>query len=151
MVWGETDTGIKKPLLVVFDTNFQSKYPLLMENKTLINYYIRKGYHQHIQDLCRKQIEKKGPDSGLSFWHAFAFGMAQSYAEGIRELEKLKNKKDVEYACIAALMYMHNHCKLVDHEELAQLEMMQVTAEDRASDSGLLLVGCLLFKSYEER
>ena len=111
-----------------------------MDPKVLINYYVRKGWSHHIQKLCENVLDKRGIDTSLVFWRAFAIGMEGSFAEAIRELENLKSKRDVEYACIAALIYMHKKCKLVDHEEVAQLEMLQLSAEDRAGDAALLLV-----------
>ena len=110
-----------------------------MDPKTLINYYIRKGWTQHVQSLCDKVLDKRGHDATLVFWRAFAIGLEGSYAEAIRELDNLKSKRDVEYPCIAALIHMHKQCKLIDHEEVAQLEMIQLSAEDRASDASLLL------------
>lgn len=109
-------------------------------NKVLISYYIRKKWYQHIQDLCEGVLDKRGSDSTIQFWRAYAIGMEGRYAEAIRELDNLKNKRDAEYACISALIFFHNQCKLVDHEEVAKLELLQTTSEDRTSDGGALLV-----------
>ncbi|RHY88215.1 hypothetical protein DYB35_009249 [Aphanomyces astaci] len=110
-----------------------------MEPRVLINYYIRKGWYDHVQRLCEGILDKKGNDPVITFWRCFGIVMEGSNSSAIRELESLKKKKEVELPCIHALIYAHNKCKNVDHEEIAQLEMQVVIAEESAGDTAQLL------------
>ncbi|ETW10024.1 hypothetical protein H310_00424 [Aphanomyces invadans] len=110
-----------------------------MEPSVLINYYIRKGWFDHVQRLCESILDKKGNDPVISFWRCFGIAMEGSQSSAIRELESLKKKKEVELPCIHALIFAHNKCKNVDHEEIAQLEMQVVIAEESAGETAQLL------------
>ncbi|KAG6617573.1 Tetratricopeptide repeat protein 21B [Phytophthora cinnamomi] len=62
------------------------------------------------------------------------------YSSAIRELENLKRTgRDVELPCLHALVYAHSQCKHVDHDEVAQLELQLVMAEENASSASLML------------
>ncbi|RHY26925.1 hypothetical protein DYB32_007158 [Aphanomyces invadans] len=111
-----------------------------MEPSVLINYYIRKGWFDHVQRLCESILDKKGNDPVISFWRCFGIAMEGSQSSAIRELESLKKKKEVELPCIHALIFAHNKCKNVDHEEIAQLEMQVVIAEESAGETAQLLI-----------
>lgn len=110
-----------------------------MDPRVLINYYLRKGWYDHVQRVCESILEKKGSDTTLMFWRAFGIVLERSYSSGIRELENLKKRKEVELPCLHALIYAHNHCKHIDHEEIAQLELQVCMAEEHATENSLLL------------
>ncbi|KAJ0406797.1 hypothetical protein ATCC90586_000850 [Pythium insidiosum] len=110
-----------------------------MEPRVLLNYYLRKGWYDHVQRLCESVLEKRGTDSSVLFWRAFGITLERSVSSAIRELENLRKRKDVELPCLHALIFAHHQCKNVDHEEIAQLEMQVVMAEEHASDASLLL------------
>ncbi|KAF4150574.1 Tetratricopeptide repeat [Phytophthora infestans] len=111
-----------------------------MDPRVLINYYLRKGWYDHVQRLCEQILEKKGSDSDILFWRAFGIVLERSYSSAIRELENLKRTgRDVELPCLHALVYAHSQCKHVDHDEVAQLELQLVMAEENASSASLML------------
>ncbi|RLN49385.1 hypothetical protein BBJ29_009436 [Phytophthora kernoviae] len=111
-----------------------------MDPRALINYYIRKGWYDHVQRLCEQILEKKGSDSAILFWRAFGIVLERSYSSAIRELENLKRTgRDIELPCLHALVYAHSQCKHVDHDEVAQLELQVVMAEENTSNSSLML------------
>ncbi|EGZ21563.1 hypothetical protein PHYSODRAFT_491661 [Phytophthora sojae] len=111
-----------------------------VDPRVLINYYIRKGWYDHVQRLCEQILEKKGSDSTILFWRAFGIVLERSYSSAIRELENLKRTgRDVELPCLHALVYAHSQCKHVDHDEVAQLELQLVMAEENASSMSLML------------
>ncbi|KAG6949861.1 hypothetical protein JG688_00014456, partial [Phytophthora aleatoria] len=111
-----------------------------MDPRVLINYYLRKGWYDHVQRLCEQILEKKGSDSAILFWRAFGIVLERSYSSAIRELENLKRTgRDVELPCLHALVYAHSQCKHVDHDEVAQLELQLVMAEENASGASLML------------
>ncbi|KAG3135146.1 Tetratricopeptide repeat protein [Phytophthora idaei] len=111
-----------------------------MDPRVLINYYLRKGWYDHVQRLCEQILEKKGSDSAILFWRAFGIVLERSYSSAIRELENLKRTgRDVGLPCLHALVYAHSQCKHVDHDEVAQLELQLVMAEENASSASLML------------
>jgi len=111
-----------------------------MDAKVLINYYIRKGWYDHVQRLCEGILDKKGNEPVITFWRCFGIVMDGSYTSAIRELENLKKRKEVELPAIYALIYTHQKCQHVDHDEIAQLEMQVCIAEESAGENSLLLV-----------
>ncbi|RLN44133.1 hypothetical protein BBJ28_00010612 [Nothophytophthora sp. Chile5] len=111
-----------------------------MDSRVLINFYLRKGWYDHVQRLCEQLLEKKGRDAVVLFWRAFGIVLERSYSSAIRELENLKKSgRDVELPCLHALIFAHSQCKHVDHDEVAQLELQLCMAEESASDASLLL------------
>lgn len=110
-----------------------------LDPRVLINYYLRKGWYDHVQRLCENILEKKGSDPVILFWRAFGIVLERSYSSAIRELENLKKRKEVELPCLHALIYAHNQCKHVDHEEIAQFELQVCMAEESATEHSLLL------------
>lgn len=110
-----------------------------LDPRVLINYYLRKGWYDHVQRLCESILEKKGSDPTVMFWRAFGIVLERSYSSAIRELENLKKRKEVELPCLHALIYAHNQCKHVDHEEIAQFELQVCMAEESATEHSLLL------------
>ncbi|OQS06545.1 hypothetical protein THRCLA_01407 [Thraustotheca clavata] len=107
--------------------------------RVLINYYVRKGWFDHVQRHCESILDKKGSDPVIMFWRSFGIVMEGSLSSAIRELESLKSKREVELPCIHALIYTHNKCKNIDHDEVSQLELQVVIAEENASDASQLL------------
>ncbi|KDO33302.1 hypothetical protein SPRG_02111 [Saprolegnia parasitica CBS 223.65] len=117
--------------------------------RVLINYYVRKGWYDHVQRLCESILDKKGSDPTILFWRSFGIIMEGSYSSAIRELEGLKSKKEVELPCVHALIYTHNKCKHVDHDEIAQLELQVVIAEENATDASQLLCANFFWHTKE--
>lgn len=120
-----------------------------MEPRALINFFLRKGWYDHVQQLCETLLEKKGSDPTLLFWRAMGIAMERSVASAIRELENLKKRKDVELPCLHALVFAHNQCKNVDREEIAQLELQVCVVEETASPASLLLCANLFWHIQE--
>lgn len=110
-----------------------------LDPRVLINYYLRKGWYDHVQRLCESVLEKKGSDPTVLFWRAFAIALERSYSSAIRELESLKKRREVELPCLHALIYAHSQCKHVDHDEIAQYELQVCMAEETATEQSLML------------
>ncbi|CEG46469.1 Tetratricopeptide TPR1 [Plasmopara halstedii] len=111
-----------------------------MDFRVLINYYLRKGWYDHVQRFCEQILERNGNDPAILFWRAFGIVLERSYSSGIRELGNLKQTgRGVELPCLYALIYAHTQCKHVDHDEVAQLELQLVIVEENASIESLIL------------
>ncbi|TYZ57551.1 hypothetical protein PybrP1_008571 [[Pythium] brassicae (nom. inval.)] len=120
-----------------------------LDPRVLINYYLRKGWYDHVQRLCEGLLEKKGSDPTVLFWRAFGIALERSFSSAIRELESLKKRREVELPCLHALIYAHSQCKHVDHEEIAQYKLQVCMAEESATEHSLLLCATLFWHLRE--
>ncbi|CAM9202117.1 unnamed protein product [Laminaria digitata] len=106
--------------------------------KSLINYYLREKLYQHAADEAAEQIQRRGNDTYLLYWEAFALGMGGLIPEAIRKMESLRSKHDVELGVAMALLHFHGKAKLVDREAVETLTATLTITEDMASDGGVL-------------
>ncbi|CAM9330006.1 unnamed protein product, partial [Ectocarpus sp. 8 AP-2014] len=111
---------------------------LKTDYKSLINYYLREGLYQHAADEASEQIQRRGNDTYLLYWEAFALGMEGLIPEAIRKMENLRSKHDVELGVAMALLYFHGKAKMVDREAVETLTATLTITEDMASDGGVL-------------
>jgi tetratricopeptide repeat protein 21B len=81
---------------------------------------------------------KKGVDSILVFWKGFGIFKEGSTTEAIREVEMIQNRREISYAAITALIYYHEHCRVVDRETVDSLNFSAESALQTASDKDLL-------------
>ena len=81
---------------------------------------------------------KKGLDPVLVFWKSFGVFKEGGVTEAIRELEMVKERREISYAAHMALIYYHDHCRIVDRDAIENLKFTAETAESQASDKDLL-------------
>ena len=81
---------------------------------------------------------KKGLDPVLVFWKSFGVFKEGGVTEGIRELEMVKERREISYAAHMALIYYHNNCRIVDKDAIETLKFTAEGAEQQASDKDLL-------------
>ncbi|CAM9895733.1 unnamed protein product, partial [Ectocarpus sp. 12 AP-2014] len=115
-----------------------SSATLKTDYKSLINYYLREGLYQHAADEASEQIQRRGNDTFLLYWEAFALGMEGLIPEAIRKMENLRSKHDVELGVAMALLFFHGKAKMVDREAVETLTATLTITEDMASDGGVL-------------
>ena len=58
----------------------------------------------------------------------------QDINSAINELNKIENRKELEYATLTGLIYMHYLCKRVDRDTVQELKFKQEGAFMSASD-----------------
>lgn len=117
--------------------------------RVLINFYLRKGWFDHVQRLCESLLDKKGRDATVLFWRAVGIALERSFSSAIRELESLRKGRELELPCLHALIFAHSQCQHVDHDEIAQLEMQVCMAEEAAPDASRLLCATLFWHLNE--
>lgn len=81
---------------------------------------------------------KKGVDPVLVFWKGFGIFKEGSTTEAIREVEMIQSRREISYAAITALIYYHEHCRVVDRETVDSLNFSAESALQTASDKDLL-------------
>ena len=63
----------------------------------LVHYYAREGYWHHVQTVADQVIQKRGRAPILSFWKAYSICREGEFAKAIRDLDRLKTKREVCY------------------------------------------------------
>lgn len=102
-----------------------------------INYFCREELWHSIVNLCDYEM-KKGVDPVLVFWKGFGIFKEGSTTEAIREVEMIQNRREISYAAITALIYYHEHCRIVDKETVENLKYSAESAQSTASDKDLI-------------
>lgn len=81
---------------------------------------------------------KKGQDPILSFWKGFGCFKEGGVTEAIREVEMVKDRREISFAAHMALIFYHDHCRIVDNEAISQLKFSSESVESQASDKDLM-------------
>ncbi|KAK6182507.1 hypothetical protein SNE40_010181 [Patella caerulea] len=111
-----------------------------------INYYCREKYYSHMENVASESLQKFGNDPVLKFFVAFAKILQGRYQEGIRELDVLKDKRDVNVCSIMALMFAHKNSPTVDKEAVLELDAKLKEERKQAGELGLYFAGLFLFQ-----
>ncbi|XP_013391055.1 tetratricopeptide repeat protein 21B [Lingula anatina] len=112
-----------------------------------INYYCREKLYRHMQNAALEGMKKYGNDPVLKFFHAYSMLLEDRVQEGMRELEILKDKRDLNLCTYMALMFGHKRCKTVDREAMQELDTKLKTERKQAGEMGLYFAGLFLFHS----
>jgi len=80
---------------------------------------------------------KKGVDPILVFWKSYGVFKEGGVTEAIRELEYVKDRREISYAAHMALIFYHEHCRIVDRETVDTLKFSSEGIESSASDKDL--------------
>lgn len=110
-----------------------------------INYYCREGYYGHMENAAVEGLHRYGNDPVLKFFVAFAKVMQDRIQEGIRELDMLKDKRDINLCATMALMFAHKKSPNVDREAVTMLDAKLKEERKQAGELGLYFAGLFLF------
>jgi tetratricopeptide repeat protein 21B len=72
------------------------------------------------------------------FWKSYGIFKEGAVTEAIRELEYVKDRREISYAAHMALIYYHDHCRIPDRDAIDTLKFAAETAEGQASDKDLM-------------
>ncbi|KAK7092869.1 tetratricopeptide repeat protein 21B-like [Littorina saxatilis] len=112
-----------------------------------INYYCREGYYGHMENAANEGLQRYGNDPVLKFFGAFAKVLQDRVQEGIRELDMLKDKRDINLCATMALMFAHKKSNNVDREALTLLDAKLKEERKQAGELGLYFAGLFLYLS----
>lgn len=113
-----------------------------------INYFIREKLWCSIRKLCDLEM-KKGVDPVLVYWKSFGIFQEGSVTEAIRELTRIQERREVQYAAAVALIYYHERCRNIDQETIDTLTITLDEKESMASDRDLLTAGTFLWHTQQ--
>ena len=92
---------------------------------------------------------KKGADPILIFWKAFGIYNEGSVTEAIRELSRVQDRREVQFAASTALIYYHERCRHIDQETIDTLTITLDEKESMASDKDLLCAAAFLWHTQQ--
>lgn len=104
-----------------------------------MNYYAQCKWFRHVNRAATSGLQRKGNDTTLLFWKFFSTAMEGNYNDAISNLDGLRNKRDVEFPVIAALIKAHGMARHIDEDQVYNLKMGLETAESNAGEAALLL------------
>ncbi|CAH1774388.1 unnamed protein product [Owenia fusiformis] len=112
-----------------------------------INYYCRERYFRHMQTAAVEGLKKYGNDPVLKFFSAYGMVLEGRVQDGIRELDMLKEKRDINLCSYMALMYAHKLSRTVDREAVSELDARLKDERKQAGEKGLYFGALFLFHS----
>ncbi|CAG5135745.1 unnamed protein product, partial [Candidula unifasciata] len=111
---------------------------------TKITYYCQAGYYGHMEAAALEGLQRYGNDLVLKFFVALAKVLQNRVQEGMRELELLKDKRDVNLCSTMALMFAHKKAQTMDREAIQQLDAKLKEERKQAGELGLYFAGLFL-------
>ena len=63
--------------------------------------------------LCAQELEK-GQDPVLTFWKAYGIFNEGNVNEAIRELSRVQDRREFQFAAAQALIFYHERCRNID-------------------------------------
>ncbi|BFZ22635.1 hypothetical protein BsWGS_25674 [Bradybaena similaris] len=111
---------------------------------TKVTYYCQAGYYGHMEAAAVEGLQRYGNDLVLKFFVAFAKILQNRVQEGMRELEFLKDKRDINLCSIMALMFAHKKAQTMDREAVQQLDAKLKEERKQAGELGLYFAGLFL-------
>nr|XP_034328663.1 tetratricopeptide repeat protein 21B isoform X7 [Crassostrea gigas] len=109
-----------------------------------ISYYCREKYYCHMENAATEGLQKFSNDPVLKFFRAYAVILQGRIQEGIRELDVLKDKRDVNICSTMALMFAHKHSQSVDREAVQELDAKLKEERKQSGEMGLYYGGLFL-------
>ena len=79
------------------------------------------------------------------FWKAFGIYNEGNVNEAIRELTRVQDRREVQYAAAQALIYYHERCRNIDQEAIDTFVLTMDEREEQANDRDLITTACFLW------
>ncbi|XP_077563092.1 tetratricopeptide repeat protein 21B-like isoform X2 [Haemaphysalis longicornis] len=113
--------------------------------KTKIHYYCREKHYRTMQRAAVEGLKRYSGDPVYRLYFGMSLIFEGRLQEGIRELDVVKDSKDVSLGGILALIYAHRKCSVVDKEAVAQLDAQLKESRKQAGEKVLYYAGQFLF------
>ncbi|KAL5010855.1 hypothetical protein ScPMuIL_013160 [Solemya velum] len=110
-----------------------------------IFYYAREKYYCHMEQAAEQGLQKYNNDLVLKFFRAYSQILQGRVQEGMRELDVLKEKRDVNLCSCMALIYGHKYSQNVDREAVQELDAKLKEERKQSGEMGLYYAGVFLF------
>ncbi|XP_064419793.1 tetratricopeptide repeat protein 21B [Latimeria chalumnae] len=111
----------------------------------LISYYCQERYFHHVQLAANEGLKKYGNDPVLIFFRAYGILMEDQTQEAIRELEAIKDKREVSLCTLIALIYAHKKSSNPDRDAVQELDAKLKEDRKSAGQKALYFAGLFLW------
>ncbi|KAG1679081.1 Tetratricopeptide repeat protein 21B [Nymphon striatum] len=103
-------------------------------------------YHG-MQKAASEALKFFSGDPVYRFFHGVSFIFQGKLQEGIREIEPMKDIKNVQLGTLLALIYAHRKCRVIDKEAVNELDSKLKSSRKHTSEEALYYAGWFLFQS----
>ncbi|XP_015214562.1 tetratricopeptide repeat protein 21B isoform X1 [Lepisosteus oculatus] len=110
-----------------------------------INFYCQEKYFSHVQNAANEALKKYSNDPVFTFFHAYGILMEGKIQEAIRELESIKDRREVSLCTLMALTYAHKKSPLPDRDAIQELDAKLKEDRKSAGQKGLYFAGLFLW------
>ncbi|XP_075548739.1 tetratricopeptide repeat protein 21B-like isoform X1 [Dermacentor variabilis] len=113
--------------------------------KTRIHYYCREKQYRSMQRAAVDGLKRYSGDAVYRLYFGMSLIFEGRLQEGIRELDVVRESKDVSLGGIMALIFAHRKCSVVDKEAVSQLDAQLKETRKQAGEKVLYYAGLFLF------
>ncbi|UYV83543.1 TTC21B [Cordylochernes scorpioides] len=130
----------KSTELIVYDSVLLSE-----DGKNAVTKMSHTIYTRSMHDAAKECLQLQYNDSISRFYLGVSLIQEGRLQEGIRELEQVRENKDVVLGSILALIYAHRKCKVVDQDTVMFLDSLLKESRKHPDDNALYYAGQFLF------
>jgi len=112
-----------------------------------INYWCREKHYQQMQNTATEALKKYGNDPVLKYFNALGMIFGGRAQEGVRELDSLTRKQDVNLCSILASIHGHRLARSVDKEAIVELDARLKVERKQGTDKALYFGGLFLVQT----
>ena len=87
---------------------------------------------------------EKGADPVLVFWKSYGIFNEGNVNEAIRELTRVQDRREIQYAAAQALIFYHERCRNIDQEAIDTFVLTMDEREEMANDRDLITAASFL-------
>jgi hypothetical protein len=110
-----------------------------------ISYWCREKHYRHIKNVATDAQKRYNNDPFLKFFNAFGTILEGHIQEGMRELDGLINRQDVNLCSTLAMIHAHRLVENVDKEAVSLLDNKLKTERKAGTEKTLYFAGLFLF------
>ncbi|KAJ3102995.1 Tetratricopeptide repeat protein 21B [Phlyctochytrium planicorne] len=119
-----------------------------------ISYFCLRKMYFTAQKLCDGLLKRRTSDPKLIFFRSFCLANQGKTSEALRGFEEIIEKRDLVLACPAAMIYVHERCRVADSEAIQELQakLTIVSSSSTLTDMSLVMAGLFYFhiEAYDE-
>jgi len=109
----------------------------LQQSQSFVYYYMREECWRHLIHFCNESFTRYG-DPFFVFWRAFAIYKEGNPSQAVNELQKIENKRELDWATAKASIYYHNKCQSIDYRTVEAIKRMEIDFARNATEKSVV-------------
>lgn len=109
----------------------------LQQSQSYVYYFLREEFWRTMIHFTEDCFKRYG-DPFFVFWRAFAIYKEGNPSQAVNELQKIENKKELEWAVAKASIYYHRKCQSVDHRTVDAISRMEIDFARTATEKSVV-------------